>query len=646
MADIQVTAEFNDIKKLDAEIKRVTASSKIMQTQFQKTGTTMQAFDLATAESVRGVNQFGNVAQVAGKNTNRMGMQLQQVGYQVGDFAVQVQGGTNVAVAFGQQMSQLLGIFGAGGALAGAGIAIATAFIAPLLDMQDKAADVEKQFQELTKSIDSFKESIDAAKMSTAEMNEKFGTFSLEARSALKAIQEIKRIRFNESIDAIANSIRGVDVSNITGEMSSFQAKLFRDFLGLEGRIKQTNSQVVSFVQALQNLQNADGVASQIRAAENLSKIMVDLVGGQQNMTEEQRVFYENLQEIITSMATLGTTTEDVLGSEEGLKAAVQAANQMYQERLDKMQAIADLYVDILGSEAGLRAAEAARQGLFGVGDSGYAGGRGGDPRKFTTADELRKQLQNVYTPRKKRGGSERDPVAEFEKQLQLEQELIGKSEARKRVLQALGVEFVKNNAAAVAGYEAQIEGITEAMRLEEERKSLMASVESSLEAGFMSMVDGTKSVKDAFKQMATDIIRELYRVLVVKRLVSSITGAFGFADGGVFSGGSQVKAFANGGIVGGPTYFPMSGGQTGLMGEAGPEAIMPLKRGANGKLGVEVQGGSGGVTVNNYFTVQANGDESVKRIVQQQIPRIAEATKAAVVDSKRRGGSYGRAFS
>jgi len=59
---------------------------------------------------------------------------LQQAGYQIGDFAVQVQAGTNVAVAFGQQMSQLLGIFGAGGALAGAAVAIGTAFIAPLID--------------------------------------------------------------------------------------------------------------------------------------------------------------------------------------------------------------------------------------------------------------------------------------------------------------------------------------------------------------------------------------------------------------------------------------------------------------------------------------------------------------------------------
>ncbi len=56
---------------------------------------------------------------------------------------------------------------------------------------------------------------------------------------------------------------------------------------------------------------------------------------------------------------------------------------------------------------------------------------------------------------------------------------------------------------------------------------------------------------------------------------------------------------FANGGIVNSPTLFPLRGG-AGLMGEAGAEAIMPLARGADGKLGVRVGGGGGGnVTVN-----------------------------------------------
>lgn len=63
------------------------------------------------------------------------------------------------------------------------------------------------------------------------------------------------------------------------------------------------------------------------------------------------------------------------------------------------------------------------------------------------------------------------------------------------------------------------------------------------------------------------------------------------FANGGVFRAG-RVTPFAQGGVVSAPTYFPMAGG-TGLMGEAGPEAILPLARGADGRLGVRGAGGT-----------------------------------------------------
>ncbi|MGU3536711.1 phage tail tape measure protein [Methylobacterium sp. A54F] len=74
-----------------------------------------------------------------------------------------------------------------------------------------------------------------------------------------------------------------------------------------------------------------------------------------------------------------------------------------------------------------------------------------------------------------------------------------------------------------------------------------------------------------------------------VTSLVNSLIGASAesaaFARGGVVAGG-RVRPFAEGGIVAAPTYFPMRGG-TGLMGEAGPEAILPLRRGQDGRLGV-----------------------------------------------------------
>lgn len=77
--------------------------------------------------------------------------------------------------------------------------------------------------------------------------------------------------------------------------------------------------------------------------------------------------------------------------------------------------------------------------------------------------------------------------------------------------------------------------------------------------------------------------------------LMGSLVQAMGFSRGGVFSAG-RVTPFAEGGVVSTPTYFPMRGA-TGLMGEAGAEAILPLRRGPDGRLGVAA-GGEGNSSV------------------------------------------------
>ena len=79
----------------------------------------------------------------------------------------------------------------------------------------------------------------------------------------------------------------------------------------------------------------------------------------------------------------------------------------------------------------------------------------------------------------------------------------------------------------------------------------------------------------------------------------------------------SNIVPYAKGGVVDRPTMFKYGASQLGIAGEAGPEAILPLKRGASGKLGVTMQGGGGGGTTNvNYTgpTLNFNGDEYVPR--------------------------------
>jgi phage-related minor tail protein len=76
--------------------------------------------------------------------------------------------------------------------------------------------------------------------------------------------------------------------------------------------------------------------------------------------------------------------------------------------------------------------------------------------------------------------------------------------------------------------------------------------------------------------------------------------GLFG-EGGGVVDVGSATRTFATGGVIGTPTYFPLAAGGLGLAGEAGPEAIMPLTRGPDGRLGVALAqtGGASQITIN-----------------------------------------------
>lgn len=183
-------------------------------------------------------------------------------------------------------------------------------------------------------------------------------------------------------------------------------------------------------------------------------------------------------------------------------------------------------------------------------------------------------------------------------------------------------------------------------------------TAKSAMEDAFMSIIDGSASASDAFKGMARAIIAEAMRMLVIRPLINGLFGMFGFSNGGAFSGGKvlpfanggafsggNVIPFANGGVVSSPTMFPMRGNQTGLMGEAGPEAIMPLKRTRGGKLGVVAEGGGDTVNVYQTINISTGVQQTVRNEIRQMMPQIAESAKSAVVDAKRRGGGYGRAF-
>lgn len=105
-----------------------------------------------------------------------------------------------------------------------------------------------------------------------------------------------------------------------------------------------------------------------------------------------------------------------------------------------------------------------------------------------------------------------------------------------------------------------------------------------------------------------------------VSNLIGGAGSLFAFADGGV---PGRITPFADGGVVSSPTYFPMNG-DFGLMGEAGSEAILPLRRGADGALGVAASGG--GSAMNITFNVTATDAASFRKSEGQIAAMLARS--------------------
>ena len=173
--------------------------------------------------------------------------------------------------------------------------------------------------------------------------------------------------------------------------------------------------------------------------------------------------------------------------------------------------------------------------------------------------------------------------------------------------------------------------GIAQAGR---EVTGLTSGIGNGLRRAFDGLVFDGARLSDALKGIGQTLSNTAYRAatrpvtdalsgLLAKGVGGLMSAVTPFAKGGVIAQG-RVTPFARGGVVTGPTGFAMRGGQ-GLMGEAGPEAILPLSRGADGRLGVQSAGGGGrGVSVvMNVSTPDVQGFQRSQGQIAAQVNRM-----------------------
>ena len=469
----------------------------------------------ATKRTSGALKQHANQYNKTAVSVNKFGKgAMQQAGYQVAVFAVQLQNGTSFLQAFGQQGSQMLAVFGPIGAVLGAGVAVASALGTVFTKASGSIKDTSTAFGELSQSVDIYRRAVDRAMMPSDELLNSFGKHSEKIREQLNLIRSMKA---TDAIDLLK-----ISVSSLSAEMAelSGDALFFKDIMeqtegaarvagdmveDLAGKFGLSSTQLSILTKSLANIEKASTLDEVVTAGENFRKVLL--------------MIYEDTSKIPPEMRNI--------------------VSQVFQASV--------------------------------------------------TAADLSTSFDKVAT---------------------------GASSA---------TESVKKLKVEIPKIPPEIQRINDAANM----------VGSSFERSMMSMVKGTATARDAFRAMAADIISELYRIFVVKQITGFITSSIQSAFMPREYSAPPSAPRATGG--------PVSAGSPYLVGERGPELMIPSRSGTiipNNKLG-----GGGGVVVNQTINVSTGVQQTVRAEIKQLMPQIADSAKAAVVDAKRRGGSYGRAF-
>jgi len=663
----------------------------------------------AEIKTIKATKELNQAQMAATKSSNRMGVVTQQVGYQVSDFAIQVQSGTNVAVAFSQQASQLVGVLPlVAGSLglttkaaialsAGLGIAIPLISSAVMVFMNmkeeaDKAADSTDTFEDKLKSLDEkLKEflqtkealargisldellagnSLEQAKqqlvdannaliaiqqrsaamaasrqtlrggqaMSASEAEAAFGgslqsineaTQLLEDQAKARGELEVAQQRYNTLLekenktrqDAQRAELDRQDLEDTKlkfGEDSveAFEKELELSLKALEAELKSknVNENVLNLIlkreEALQR--DLQATAEKAEAEEKLLtlnqrrfKVLMDSIAANDKLNsfvseERKELEYQNsllqlqlqfgkdsaaakqLQidravenyeaELLAKDVAEDTVKEltdqyrlslnlteqlkDQVAEAREFKKQVQEVSKAYGKMLEK-RVLADVF-DPRGEE-GTTATQALRLGFDPFADDGEEG--------------------------KKSGSKKPDPLADLKKQLDLEQALIGKTEARKRIIQSLGVDYMKYGSSTIKSLEDQI---NKTIELRKENERFAEEVEGPLTDAFGDVADAfgdfiadglkdfkdfTKSIVDSFKQMLAQMISAAIRNRIFIPITTGMSAGFGSSAAAStmssFGGGGSFLGSMAGSLAGGAAAFG-SGMMAGIQGFAG----------------------------------------------------------------------------
>lgn len=705
------------------------AKSRMSRKEIMKLGAAMrqeavfaEQLAVATARASTHINAMG-------KSSNRAGVAMQQTGYQVGDFLVQVQSGTNPMVAFGQQATQLVGVLyllpqatlAARVSILGLQVSVA-ALIATAAILIPLISAIGVAWMASGRNGDSFKETLDG-------LSESFDDYITAASGANTKTEDListygritpEILELEERLQALQLRQVALDAAAAQKQLSEFR---FGDFNPLTGSVDEirkvfdtTNDRARILKYALDNIGKAEGPEQVVEALQSLSAKAIDVAGGVDSLTDKQIEFLtqvteteKQFQQLVNILGIVKNKQKEVNDAQDkGLKSFDRhiEAYKKYKEKIEKANADTEesirlerqklallsmeqeegketakyrrlvysferenlkLKLQAQGVSEGLIATRLAQLAVereitseiekqkevtYNLMEGGAAatslrkyGGRGTTDDRDPTQNG--KSIYSNGTTKKDSRKSGQEIVENLLKQARHKAKLVDLNAEEARYAQLLYT-MQENNAKAKQPLDQKelemsamkIQAIREETLAREQQKKvvedLAKTIGDAMSNSMMSIVDGTKSVKEAFKSMASDIIKHLYKVLVVQQMVNAFGGFLGgSSNSGIASIGKALQSYDNGGYTGNGSRSGGLDGKGGFMAMLHPqETVVDHSKGQ-----------SGGVTVVQNINISTGVQQTVRSEIRQMMPQIAQSAKNAVVDSKRRGGNYGRAM-
>jgi phage-related minor tail protein len=546
---------------------------------------------------------------------------IQNASFQLQDIIVQMEMGVPVTRTLGQQLPQLLGGFGGLGAIVGVAAGAFISFLPMLMSTTADAKTLQETLDDLSDTIGSMRD-LSQEMASLEGLAEKYGMIDAELVKLLGHMRDQQALAAQnqaaDAVKAIADEYRiassAVNIFKITGtgaaaELADELGLTKNAFLALQAGIREAEAATTLEDQATAVAKIADVLSRATGANEDLVASAIETALKLREAAKAgQDLDNVDLEGALGGAANQAARIADELGRAAGnaLSAAANASAALQDAQIRRQFA-----GDPVGQAGALAAAQFQRSaGAMRGSQDAILRGQFTSMQGQIVADAEATARLNAETAKLNetmKGGAK--AISDVEKEAarlyestRTEAERYAAELEKVEALFAVGAINGEVYSRALEDLNAKFDPFTKLV------EGVASSIETELNSAFASVLKGTADLGDALLSFASNVLAKVAQDLFAQQfagpIAEGIKGIFS-ANGNVFDAGG-VTAFAKGGVVGGPTVFPFANG-IGLMGEAGPEAIMPLSRGADGKLGVIASGGGApSITINNYSGQEA----------------------------------------